>query len=93
MASSRAVAGRFSKLDPYEKARKLLFAEGISNSTILIDPERPSVDDLVDMITTGLRSSFTYAGATTIHEFHERAKVGLQSAAGYEEGKPLPVSW
>jgi len=25
--------------------------------------------------------------------FHERAKVGLQSAAGYEEGKPLPVSW
>lgn len=93
MASSRAVAGRFSKLDPYEKARKLLFAEGISNSTILIDPERPSVDDLVDMITTGLRSSFTYEGATTIREFHERAKVGLQSAAGYEEGKPLPVSW
>ncbi|WP_282851427.1 GuaB1 family IMP dehydrogenase-related protein [Gulosibacter sediminis] len=93
MASSRAVAGRFSKLDPYERARKLLFAEGISNSTILIDPERPSVDDLVDMITTGLRSSFTYAGARSIREFHERAKVGLQSAAGYEEGKPLPVSW
>jgi IMP dehydrogenase len=93
MASSRAVAGRFSKLDPFDRARKLLFAEGISTSTILIDPERPSVDDLIDMITTGLRSSFTYAGASSIREFSERAKVGLQSAAGYEEGKPLPVSW
>ena len=23
----------------------------------------------------------------------ERARVGIQSAAGYEEGKALPVSW
>jgi IMP dehydrogenase len=40
-----------------------------------------------------VRSSFTYAGASTVAEFHERALVGLQSAAGYEEGKALPVSW
>jgi IMP dehydrogenase len=40
-----------------------------------------------------LRSSFTYAGAATIGEFAERALVGIQSAAGYEEGKALPVSW
>jgi IMP dehydrogenase len=40
-----------------------------------------------------VRSSFTYAGAATVPEFHERALVGLQSAAGYEEGKALPVSW
>jgi IMP dehydrogenase len=45
------------------------------------------------MITSGVRSSFTYAGATTVNEFHERALVGIQSAAGYEEGKALPVSW
>ena len=45
------------------------------------------------MITSGVRSSFTYAGASTVAEFHERATVGLQSAAGYEEGKALPVSW
>lgn len=93
MASTRAVEGRFGNLPPYERARKLLFAEGISNSTILIDPSRPGIDDLVDMITTGVRSSCTYAGAKTLPEFHDRAKVGIQSAAGYEEGKALPVSW
>jgi IMP dehydrogenase len=77
----------------YERARKELFAEGISSSKIYLDPLRPSVEDLVDMITSGVRSSFTYAGASTVAEFHERATVGLQSAAGYEEGKALPVSW
>ncbi|MFM9653765.1 GuaB1 family IMP dehydrogenase-related protein, partial [Streptomyces galilaeus] len=51
------------------------------------------VEDLLDMITSGVRSSFTYAGAPTVADFHERARVGLQSAAGYEEGKALPVSW
>ena len=45
------------------------------------------------MITSGVRSSFTYAGARSIAEFRERALVGIQSAAGYEEGKALPVSW
>ena len=85
--------GRFGRLDPYERARKELFAEGISSSKIYLDPLRPSVEDLVDMITSGVRSSFTYAGASTVAEFHERATVGLQSAAGYEEGKALPVSW
>ena len=29
----------------------------------------------------------------TSPEFQERARVGLQSAAGYEEGKALPVTW
>ncbi|TDP89294.1 IMP dehydrogenase [Leucobacter luti] len=93
MASAKAVQGRFGSLDAYELARKELFAEGISSSKILLDPQRPSVEDLVDMITSGVRSSFTYAGATTLSEFHARARVGLQSAAGYEEGKALPVSW
>jgi len=93
MASTKAVHERFGRLDPYELARKELFAEGISSSRIYLDPLRPSVEDLVDMITSGVRSSFTYAGAATVAEFHERATVGLQSAAGYEEGKALPVSW
>lgn len=93
MASTKAVLGRFGRLDPYERARKELFAEGISSSKIYLDPLRPSVEDLLDMITSGVRSSFTYAGAATVAEFHERATVGLQSAAGYEEGKALPVSW
>jgi len=93
MASTKAVQGRFERLDPYELARKTLFAEGISSSRIMLDPLRPSVEDLLDMITAGVRSSFTYAGATSLAEFAERALVGVQSAAGYEEGKALPVSW
>ncbi|WP_066040208.1 GuaB1 family IMP dehydrogenase-related protein [Herbiconiux solani] len=93
MASTKAVQERFGRLDAYDLARKTLFAEGISSSRIYLDPLRPSVEDLLDMITSGVRSSFTYAGASTLAEFHDRALVGLQSAAGYEEGKALPVSW
>jgi IMP dehydrogenase len=93
MASTKAVHARFGALDPYELARKELFAEGISSSKIYLDPLRPSLEDLLDMITSGVRSSFTYAGAADLAAFHERAVVGIQSAAGYEEGKALPVSW
>lgn len=93
MASTKAVVNRFGSLSGFERARKELFAEGISGSKIYVDQLRPSVEDLLDMITTGLRSSFTYAGAQTLQEFHKRACVGVQSAAGYEEGKALPVSW
>lgn len=93
MASTKAVHDRFGRLDPYELARKELFAEGISSSKIYLDPLRPGLEDLIDMITSGVRSSFTYAGAASVAQFHDRARVGLQSAAGYEEGKALPVSW
>ena len=93
MASTKAVVERFRRLDPYELARRMLFAEGISSSKIYLDPLRPSLEDLLDMITAGVRSSFSYAGADSLAEFRERAVVGVQSAAGYEEGKALPVSW
>ncbi|MBU4465919.1 MAG: GuaB1 family IMP dehydrogenase-related protein [Actinobacteria bacterium] len=93
MASTKAVHERFGGLDPYDLARKELFAEGISSSKIYLDPQRPGLEDLLDMITSGVRSSFTYTGAATVPEFHERARVGLQSAAGYDEGKALPTSW
>jgi IMP dehydrogenase len=93
MASTRAVRERFERLDAYELARRTLFAEGISSSRIYLDPLRPSLEDLLDMITSGVRSSLTYAGATSLATFHERALVGVQSAAGYEEGKALPVGW
>ncbi|MCU1480071.1 MAG: GuaB1 family dehydrogenase-related protein [Subtercola sp.] len=93
MASAKAVTDRFGRLGAYELARKQLFAEGISSSMIYLDPLRPSVEDLLDMITSGVRSSFTYAGAASVQEFQQRARVGIQSAAGYEEGKALPVSW
>ena len=47
----------------------------------------------IDHITAGVRSAATYVGATSLDELHERAVVGIQSAAGYEEGRPLPDGW
>ncbi|WP_343317952.1 GuaB1 family IMP dehydrogenase-related protein [Arthrobacter sp. TMP15] len=93
MASARAVQNRTSREGAFERARKGLFEEGISTSKMYLDPARPGVEDLLDMITAGLRSSFTYAGAASLAQFRERAIVGVQSAAGYEEGRPLPQSW
>ncbi len=93
MASNRAVKDRTRSDGGFERARKELFEEGISTSRMYLDPERPSVEDIIDQIVAGLRSSCTYAGAATITEFHERAVVGVQSTAGYDEGRPLGVSW
>ena len=56
-------------------------------------PARPGVEDLIDEICSGLRSACIYAGATTLAELHERALVGVQSAAGFHEGRPLATSW
>jgi len=93
MASARAVQYRTQREGAFERARKGLFEEGISSSKMYLEPARPGVEDLLDEITSGLRSSMTYAGATNLAEFRERAIVGVQSAAGYEEGRPLPQSW
>ncbi len=90
MASARAVANRTSAETPFDRARKGLYQEGISTSRMYLDPARPGVEDLIDEITAGVRSSCTYAGARTLAEFTERAVVGIQSAAGYQEGRPCP---
>ncbi|ASU56949.1 MULTISPECIES: GuaB1 family IMP dehydrogenase-related protein [Nocardiopsis] len=93
MASARAVRLRTAEDSPFERARKALFEEGISTGRMYLDPERPGVEDLIDQIVAGVRSSMTYAGASSLAEFHERAVVGVQSAAGYNEGRPVPTSW
>ncbi len=93
MASARAVAARTAEGSAFERARKALYEEGISSSRMYLDPDRPGVEDLIDQITSGLRSACTYAGAANLAEFAERAVVGLQSTAGYDEGRPLPDGW
>ena len=93
MASNRAVKNRTRTDHGFERARKELFEEGISTSRMYLDPARPSVEDIIDQIVAGLRSACTYAGASTVREFHDRAVVGVQSTAGYDEGRPLGVSW
>jgi IMP dehydrogenase len=93
MASARAVRNRTSEESAYDRARKALFEEGISTSRMFLDPDRPGVEDLMDSIIAGVRSSCTYAGAGSLEEFAQKAVVGIQSAAGYAEGKPLHASW
>src|SRR5216683_4205753 len=93
MASARAVRLRSAGDSSFDRARKELFEEGISTARMYLDPQHPGVEDLIDTITAGLRSACTYAGAANLDELHQRATVGVQSAAGYSEGMPLPTSW
>lgn len=93
MASKRAVVARTAADSAFDRARKALFEEGISKSRMALDPDRGGVEDLLDHITSGLRSTCAYVGASTLAELHEQAVVGVQSAAGFAEGHPLPLGW
>ncbi len=93
MASKRAVAARSRADSAFDRARKSLFEEGISSSRMHLDPERPGVEDLIDYICSGVRSTCTYAGARTLGELHRKAVLGVQSAAGFAEGRALPTVW
>jgi len=93
MASKRAVAARTVTDGAFDRARKALFEEGISSSRMRLDPERPGVEDLIDHICAGVRSACTYAGARSLAELHDKAVLGVQSAAGFAEGRPLPSGW
>ena len=93
MASARAVRLRAAADSPFDRARKELFEEGISTSRMYLDPHRPGVEDLIDSVAAGLRSACAYVGARDLDELHQRAVVGIQGAAGYTEGMPLPTGW
>ena len=93
MASARAVRNRTRTDSAFERDRKALFEEGISSSRMYLDAERPGVEDVIDQIVSGVRSACTYAGAASLPEFAERAVVGVQSSAGYDEGRPRPAGW
>lgn len=93
MASKRAVAARTAGDSAFDRARKALFEEGISTSRMGIDPARGGVEDLLDHITSGVRSTCTYVGAATLPELHDKVVLGVQSAAGFAEGHPLPSGW
>lgn len=93
MASKRAVTARTRAESAFDRERKALFEEGISSSKMHLDPARPGVEDLLDEICSGVRSACTYTGARTLAEFTDRAQLGIQSAAGFAEGRPLPTGW
>ncbi|BBZ44118.1 GuaB1 family IMP dehydrogenase-related protein [Mycobacterium parmense] len=93
MASKRAVVARTGSETAFDRARKALFEEGISTSRMGLDPDRGGVEDLIDHITSGVRSTCTYVGAANLAQLHERAVLGVQSTAGFAEGHPLPSGW
>jgi len=93
MASKRAVKNRNKEVTAYELARRELFEEGTSKSRLYLDNERPGVEDLIDQITAGLRSSMSYAGAKNILEFQDKAVIGIQSSSGYQEGQAIDTNW
>lgn len=88
MASARAVSDRVAAEDPFDRAKKGFFREGISTSRIYIREGSESVGAIVVDMITGVQSAFTYAGARTVDELHGRAVIGVQSPAGYLEGTP-----
>ncbi len=88
MASGRAVGDRTVAQDAFDAAKKGFFREGISSSRIYIREGQESVGAVLVEMITGVQSAFTYVGARTINELHERAVVGVQTWAGYGEGTP-----
>jgi len=93
MASARAVNNRTRQDDAFKQARKQFFEEGISHSRMYLKEGEESVEDILDKITAGVRSACTYAGARTLEELHERAVIGVQTPAGFKEGRPLNTRW
>ncbi|MFH1404562.1 MAG: GuaB1 family IMP dehydrogenase-related protein [Patescibacteria group bacterium] len=93
MASNRAVKDRTDALDPFAQAKKEYFVEGISRGKMYLKAGEESVEDIIDKITAGVRSSFAYAGVSNLQEFHEKVLIGVQSASGYQEGKPVEERW
>jgi IMP dehydrogenase len=89
MASARAVHDRSAADEPFDRAKKAFFREGVSTSRIYLRDGFESVGAImVDMIS-GVLSACTYVGATTLSELHERAVVGVQTVGGFHEGKPV----
>lgn len=88
MASARAVSDRTADLDPFERAKKGFFREGISTSRIYIPEGRESVGALLVEMITGVQSACSYAGAASLEELHDKAVIGVQTLSGYSEGKP-----
>lgn len=93
MASSRAVLNRNRQVDPFELARRAFFEEGISQTKMYLRPGQESAEDLIDEITAGVRSACTYSGAHDLESFYQNAIIGVQTHAGYEEGKPVAKGW
>lgn len=93
MASARAVHGRTREQDPFDQLRKQFFDEGISHSRMYVKEGEESVEDIIDRICAGVRSACTYVGAKSLEGLYQQAVVGVQTTAGFTEGRPVSERW
>jgi len=93
MASRRAIEGRTQKEDEFTRVKKQYFREGVSQSKMYLNGENAGVENIIDSIISGLRSSCTYSGAKNLEELYKNAVVGVQTNSGFREGRALEESW
>lgn len=93
MASKRAVTDRNDMAAAFARAQRQYFEEGISDSRMYLKKGEESVEDILDKIAAGLRSSCAYTGVDNLKDYYDNVVVGVQTSAGYKEGKPLHQSW
>ncbi len=86
MGSAAAKSVRFA-LDRYSKPAKGGLAEGVEGYV----PFRGVVQDVVDEFTQGLQAAFGYAGAGSVNEMWNNAKLGRISPQGIKETKPHDI--
>jgi IMP dehydrogenase len=82
MGSAGSRQKRFA-MDRYSQPAKGI-AEGVEG----VVPYRGDVGTVVNEFAAGLRASFGYSGASSIHDLWSKAKFGAVSSAGVEELRP-----
>ena len=93
MASNRAVLGRAEADDEFTKMTKAYYQEGSSKVQLAVKPDTPGVEDIIDQIVSGLRSTCSYADAKNLEELYEQAIIGVQSPAAFGEGRAVAGAW
>ena len=77
----RGSASLETKLAHGQKERNV---EGVSTKI----KYKGTVEKIINELTDGLRSSFSYAGAKNINEFHAKAEFVYVTSSGVKEAKP-----
>ena len=93
MASTKAVHERFDRLVAVRARPQGALRRGHLVVEDLPRPAAPVARGPARHDHVGRAQLVHLRGRRSLAEFRERALVGIQSAAGYEEGKALPVSW
>ncbi|MCC6314229.1 MAG: IMP dehydrogenase [Thermomicrobiales bacterium] len=79
---------QLAKYEEHKHDRYHLHIEGVEAMV----PAKGPVAGVVDVLTAGIRSGLSYAGACSIQELHERARFIQITGAGYRESQPHDVT-